>query len=85
VHRLRGDVPYRLSLVDQGHFVLTAATFEDFSLKEAAAWIGGMLVAAAIVVLVMIQVVDYIAPHDAGDPLVNQGGLKPEQEPKIGK
>jgi hypothetical protein len=63
------------------------AMFRDYSFKELLAWIGGTLVAAVIVIFIfiMIRVVDYIAPHDANDPLVKQGGIKPEQEPKIGK
>jgi len=57
-----------------------------FSIKGMLAWIGGLLVASVLTILGAIYVVDhYIHPPNMDDPLARQGGLKPEQEPKLNK
>ena len=55
------------------------------SAKEAWMWVGGLLVAAVILIFGMRLLVDnYIAPHDPGDPLTT-GGLNRQQDPKLTK
>jgi hypothetical protein len=53
----------------------------EYSIKELLIWIGGMLVAAAILILGVIYAVDsLIAPPNLEDPLTKQGGLKADQD-----
>jgi hypothetical protein len=47
--------------------------------KELGLWIFGMLVAAAVWGAFYL-VNNYIAPHDATDPLANAGGLNPQHK-----
>jgi hypothetical protein len=57
--------------------------FGEFSTKELLLWIAGLLVTAVIVIVGAIYVVNNIlAPHDASDPLTNQGGLDQKQDLK---
>jgi hypothetical protein len=53
--------------------------FGEFSTKELLLWIAGLLVAAAIDIVGAIYVNNILAPHDASDPLTNQGGLDQKQ------
>lgn len=55
--------------------------FGDYSAKEIMSWVGGMLIAVAIVIFGVIMVVDtYLAFRDPSDPQERQGGLAQEQE-----
>ena len=54
--------------------------FGDYSIKEILAWIGGMLLAAALVILGVIFAVDRLVdPPNLYDPLTKQGGLNADQ------
>jgi hypothetical protein len=54
--------------------------FGDYSIKEILAWIGGMLLAAALVILGVIFAVDRLVdPPNLDDPLTKQGGLNADQ------
>jgi len=55
--------------------------FGDYSIKEILAWGGGLLLAAALVILGVIFSVDRLVdPPSLEDPLTRQGGLKPAQD-----
>jgi hypothetical protein len=55
--------------------------FWGSSIKEMLAWIGGMLLAAALVILGVIFAVDRLVdPPNLEDPLTRQGGLKADQD-----
>jgi hypothetical protein len=58
-----------------------AVMFGDYSAKEILMWIGGMVVAAMIVIFGVIMVVDmYLAFQDPSDPMEQRRGLTREQE-----
>jgi hypothetical protein len=49
-----------------------------YSIREILLWIGGMVVAATIIILAVIYVTDnFLIPRDPTDPLTIRGGLKP--------
>jgi hypothetical protein len=53
----------------------------DYSIKEILVWIGGMLVAAALIILGVIYAVDtLIAPPNPADPLSKQRGLNADKQ-----
>jgi hypothetical protein len=52
---------------------------DSFSVGEIAIICGGILVAAALVVLLTWYLLGVFFPRDMNDPLVRAGGLKPEQ------
>jgi hypothetical protein len=53
----------------------------EYSTKTLLIWLGGMLVAAAIAILISFYVVDhFLAAHNQQDPVTKQGGLKFEQD-----
>jgi hypothetical protein len=51
----------------------------DYSIKEILAWIGGMVLAAVIVIFGVMYAVQFIAPPNPDDPLTRAGGLKADQ------
>ena len=54
-----------------------------YSIREMLLWIGGMVVAATIIILAVIYVTDnFLIPHDPTDPLTIRGGLKPDRNQK---
>lgn len=55
--------------------------FWGSSIKEMLAWIGGMLLAAALVILGVIFAVDRLVdPPNRDDPLTRAGGLNADQD-----
>ena len=55
--------------------------FWGSSIREMLTWIGGMLLAAALVILGVIFAVDRLVdPPNLEDPLTRQGGLKADQD-----
>ena len=55
--------------------------FWGYSIKEILTWLGGMLLAAALVILGVIFAVDRLVdPPNLEDPLTRQGGLKADQD-----
>jgi hypothetical protein len=58
--------------------VIVRVQTDDFTWRQIAAIIGGFIVAAAVVVVLVGYVANTLFPHDPNDPLTKAGGLKAE-------